>query len=152
MRPLEHSLPLKLLNAREAVMERFRPHLHANGLTEQQWRVLRALAEAEELDVGTLSRRITLLMPSLSRMLPDLEKRGLLSRRRSPQDARLMLARLTGEGQALFARVGAESERIYAAIEAQVGRQTLQELMRALDTVQARLAAPRDPAGGGSGA
>lgn len=143
MRPLDRSLPLKLLNAREAVMERFRPHLNAHGLTEQQWRVLRALAEADELDVGALSRRITLLMPSLSRMLPDLEKRGLIRRHKSPEDARLILARLTDEGRALFAAMSRESERVYLAIEAQVGRDCLDRLMDDLDTFQDRLS-PRN--------
>lgn len=148
MRPLARSLPLKLLSVREAVMERFRPHLHAHGLTEQQWRVLRALAEEEELDVGALSRRITLLMPSLSRMLPELEKRGLIARRKSPEDARLMLARLTDAGQVLFATVGRESERVYAGIEAQVGREALDRLLGELDAFQGKLAGlpPDSPA------
>ena len=140
MRPLARSLPLKLLSVREAVMERFRPHLHAHGLTEQQWRVLRALAEEVELDVGTLSRRITLLMPSLSRMLPDLERRGLIARRKSSDDARLILARLTEAGQALFATVGRESERVYAEIEARVGRDALDRLLGDLDAFQDKLA------------
>jgi len=34
---------MELLKAREAAMERFRPMLREHGLTEQQWRVIRAL-------------------------------------------------------------------------------------------------------------
>ena len=58
MRPLGQSLPLRLLMAREAVMERFRPHLNGAGITEQQWRVLRALCEVEEMDAGELAKAI----------------------------------------------------------------------------------------------
>ena len=82
MRSLDHSLPLMLLRAREAVMDHFRPHLHYHGVTEQQWRVLRALVEFGSLDAGTLARRVCLLMPSLSRILRDLASAGLLKRSR----------------------------------------------------------------------
>ena len=44
----EHSLPMMLLRAREAVMGRFRPMLREFDLTEQQWRIIRVLAEVEE--------------------------------------------------------------------------------------------------------
>ncbi len=44
MRAFSSSLPMALLRAREAVMRRFRPGLRDHGVTEQQWRVLRALA------------------------------------------------------------------------------------------------------------
>ena len=45
--PLAHrNLPLLLLQARERVIAQFRPILKAHGLTEQQWRVLRALVDA----------------------------------------------------------------------------------------------------------
>ena len=43
MRPFERSMPMQLMLAREAVMQRFRPHLNAQGLTDQQWRIIRAL-------------------------------------------------------------------------------------------------------------
>ncbi|MGH7006661.1 MAG: hypothetical protein ACREIP_22160, partial [Alphaproteobacteria bacterium] len=38
MRAFSRSLPMQLLRAREAVMQRFRPMLHQHGVTEQQWR------------------------------------------------------------------------------------------------------------------
>ncbi len=47
MRPFERSLPMQLMLAREAVMQRFRPHLNARGLTDQQWRIVRALNEVD---------------------------------------------------------------------------------------------------------
>ena len=36
MRSLEDSLPLKLLKARETIMDQFRPQLNAHGVTAQQ--------------------------------------------------------------------------------------------------------------------
>ena len=44
MSSLRHrNLALLLLQARESVMAEFRPLLNEHGLTEQQWRVIRAL-------------------------------------------------------------------------------------------------------------
>jgi homoprotocatechuate degradation regulator HpaR len=143
MRALEQSLPLKLLKAREAVMEQFRPHLAAHDLTEQQWRVLRALAEADVVETRTLADRAVLLMPSLSRMLPDLEARGLIARRRGTNDARTVAVGLAPKGRALFDAMSAESERIYREIEQTVGRSVITQIMGDLDRLMSSLDSKR---------
>lgn len=139
MRALDRSLPLKLLRAREAVMDRFRPHLHANGFTEQQWRVIRALVEVETIDAGALAEAVCLRMPSLSRILADLEARGLLRKLRSKADRRLVNVEITEEGRALFARMSEASERIYQSIQDRLGDEEYKDLMLRLDGFIARL-------------
>src|SRR5438552_9275122 len=81
MRDFSRSLPMALLRARESVMRHFRPSLRAHGLTEQQWRILRALASTDDIEVTELARVAYLLGPSLSRILRDLEARRLIERR-----------------------------------------------------------------------
>ncbi len=61
------ALPMALLRAREAVMARFRPLLDAHGINEQQWRVIRVLAEHPSLDATDLAQRANILAPSLTR-------------------------------------------------------------------------------------
>src|SRR3954454_3510617 len=78
MRDFSQSLPMALLRAREAVMRQFRPSLRRQGLTEQQWRLLRALAAVDAIEVTELARVAFLLGPSLSRIVRDLEARGLI--------------------------------------------------------------------------
>ena len=53
---VRRALPIALLEAREAVMSRFRPMLATHDITEQQWRVLRVLAEAGPLEATELAR------------------------------------------------------------------------------------------------
>ena len=72
---------MSLLRAREAVMRQFRPSLRNHGLTEQQWRILRALTAVDNIEVTELARTAFLLGPSLSRILRDLEARHLIERR-----------------------------------------------------------------------
>ena len=85
IRPFEQSLPMALLRAREAAMRRFRPLLAAHALTEQQWRVLRALTATDKAVEPTVLAELTfLLAPSLSRILSNLEGRGLIGGRSPP--------------------------------------------------------------------
>src|SRR5207253_5116112 len=86
MREFSRSLPMSLLRAREAVMRQFRPSLRVYGLTEQQWRILRALNSVESIEVTELARLVFLLGPSLSRILRDLEARQLVERKTAEAD------------------------------------------------------------------
>src|SRR5690348_15475653 len=88
MREFSRSLPMALLRAREAVMRQFRPSLRRHGLTEQQWRILRALATVDASEVTELARTAFLLGPSLSRILRDLEARNLIERKIAKADQR----------------------------------------------------------------
>ena len=88
LQDVEWSLAIKLLRARELVMQRFREHLREHGLTEQQWRVLRVLAERGPLQMLELSERSFLLPASLSRTAPMLEEKGLVDRETVGTDRR----------------------------------------------------------------
>src|SRR6185436_14187583 len=79
--PFGRSLAMLLIRAREAVMQRWRPFLHEGGLTDQQWRVMRALREVDSLEIVELGKRCCIHPASLSRILPNLAAEGVISRR-----------------------------------------------------------------------
>jgi homoprotocatechuate degradation regulator HpaR len=139
IRPFSNSLPMQLLRVREAVMHRFRPHLHAHGITEQQWRILRALAETESLEIHELGSRCCIHPASLSHMLPKLETAELITRKSNAADQRRIIVSLAPAGRRLFVRMGAESEKIYAEITRQLGSKRIETLYQllgeALDTL-----------------
>ena len=145
LRPFSRSLPMALMRAREAVMRQFRPTLQAAHLTEQQWRTLRALGQVETMEATRLAAATFLLAPSLTRILRDLEARGLVRRRADPDDGRVALIGLTAQGLALLAETGAHSERTYRALEARLGRERLERLMRDLAELEAELQEPLEP-------
>lgn len=101
MRDFSLSLPMALLKARESVMARFRPILQDHGLTEQQWRVIRALYDTNGLEVTELAECTLLLMPSLTRILKSLEERNLVKRASVKGDNRRRLIRIS-PGDARF--------------------------------------------------
>ncbi len=142
MRPFANSLPMALLRAREAVMRRFRPGLREHGVTEQQWRVLRALSGFGALEITDLAARTCLLPPSLSRILPDLQARGLIVRRPVAADMRRATVSLTPGGSQLIASHAPQSERVYRDIEERFGAERLRQLFQLLGELETALAAP----------
>ena len=128
MRDFAHSLPMALLQARESAMRRFRPMLRSHGLTEQQWRVIRGLAEVDSVEVSELARRCLLLAPSLTRILQFLESRNLITRSRVAVDQRRSTISLTAPGRKLFEEVAPDSEALYAEIEKAFGKDALDQL------------------------
>jgi homoprotocatechuate degradation regulator HpaR len=136
IRGFDRSLPMTLMRAREAVMRQFRPSLAEHDLTEQQWRVLRALHGADAaLSVGELAERTYLLGPSLSRMLVSLDDRGLIARTSVPGDARRAEITITSRGIGLVAEIAPRSETAYADIERRLGAGELEQLYVLLEKV-----------------
>jgi homoprotocatechuate degradation regulator HpaR len=136
---LETGLPVALLRAREAVMFHMRPILRAHGFTEQQWRVLRKLDPAVPIDKTTLSFRATLLMPSLLRILKDLEEADLIRLVSSDRNPRLSRVVLSAKGTGAVARTSADIERAMKAVKARIGEGSVARLLELLQTVESRL-------------
>src|ERR1700742_4996536 len=139
MREFSRSLPMSLLRAREAVMRQFRPSLRNHGLTEQQWRILRALTAVETIEVTELARVAFLLGPSLSRILRDLEARHLIERRVAKADLRRAMVSISAKGLKLIEAVAPSSEAIYAAMTRRYGARKLAELQEMLHALEGSL-------------
>jgi homoprotocatechuate degradation regulator HpaR len=140
MREFSRSLPMSLLRAREAVMRQFRPSLRNHGLTEQQWRILRALTAVDTIEVTELARVAFLLGPSLSRILRDLEGRDLIERRTAKADLRRGVVSISPKGLKLIEAVAPTSEAIYAEITSRYGARKLAELQDMLGELERSLA------------
>jgi homoprotocatechuate degradation regulator HpaR len=139
MREFSRSLPMSLLRAREAVMRHFRASLRDHGLTEQQWRILRALTAIDAIEVTELARVAFLLGPSLSRILRDLEARHLIERRIAKADLRRGVVSISAKGMKLIEAVAPSSEAIYAAITRRYGARKLAELQDMLHALEGSL-------------
>jgi homoprotocatechuate degradation regulator HpaR len=139
MRPFSESLPMMLLRARESVMRLFRPGLRQHGVTEQQWRILRALAHLGPLEVTELAQATFLLAPSLSRILPDLEKRELIARHQVETDLRRSVVSLEPKALRLIAAHAPFSEKTYALIASRFGAARMRQLLGLLAELEAAL-------------
>ena len=132
LRPTQRSLTMQLLNTRELTMTYFRPLLRNYNVTEQQWRVVRVLAQSPKLDLGTLATETCLLGPSLTRIIQTLVQEGLITRRPDKQDQRRFVVTLTPKGQSLYDTISPQSEAIYQHIEEKFGSAKLNRLNKLL--------------------
>lgn len=69
------------------------------GITLPMWRVMAALLDEGEQRLGDLARLTAIELSTLSRIAATMEAKGLVTRRRSGQDARAVLIALTSDGR-----------------------------------------------------
>ncbi len=136
--PFVHrNLPRLLLQAREAVMAHTRPSLRAHALSDQQWRVLRVLGEHAHdpagIETGRVAREAYLLGPSLTGVLARMERDGLITREKCPQDARRSVVRATALGLEKVQTLSKTIEAHYSWMEQQLGKAKLEQLYALLD-------------------
>jgi homoprotocatechuate degradation regulator HpaR len=127
------NLPLLLLHARESVIARFRPILNAQGVTEQQWRVVRALLERGPLEQRQVGEVCRISSPSLAGVLARMDDLGLVKRERLEADQRRVRVDLTAKSRALAARLAPRIEAEYRDIEAHIGSDFITRFYATLD-------------------
>ncbi len=145
---IHRNLPRLLLQAREAVMAHTRPSLRDQGLSDQQWRVLRVLGEdhgngGTGVETGRIAREAFIIGPSLSGVLTRMERDGLIQRARAATDQRRTVVQATELGLARVATLSTTIEAHYQWMEQHLGKAKLQALYELLDGVIA-LEAPAD--------
>ena len=139
LRSFDRSLPMTLLRAREAVMKEFIPSLREHDLSPQQWRTIRALEHSGDMEITELCERCHLLKPSMTRILQNLQARGLLERRAVANDKRRSTIHLTAHGRELFEKIAPDSIDRYQNITRQFGADKLEQLYDLLDELIASL-------------
>ncbi|MCB4358775.1 homoprotocatechuate degradation operon regulator HpaR [Quatrionicoccus australiensis] len=136
------NLPQLFLKAREELLCHFRPIISHFGLTEQQWRILRALAEMEQLEPREICEHCHILSPSMTGVLSRMEEMGLVTRSRVPEDQRRVIVRLTPKSERLVSELGPLIVAQYKIIEQAFGPELIAQLYEVMDKV---IAAERDP-------
>src|ERR1700754_3703788 len=137
------NLALLLLQARESVMAEFRPLLNEHGLTEQQWRVIRALLQNGPLEPRQLCEHCQIVSPSLTGVLARMEELDLVKRERLPDDQRRLRISLTARSKRLAAKMAPNVEARYEAMERELGPEFTEQLYATLDRLLERLSARR---------
>ncbi len=122
---MHDSLTIALLQARETAMTFFRPIIKQHNLTEQQWRIVRVLAEHPSMDFHDLAFRTCILRPSLTGILTRME---LVLRLKPLNDQRKLYVSLTKEGNALYELAQAQVEEAYQRIEMEYSPEKMQQL------------------------
>lgn len=123
MLALERQVCFALAVATRSVLAVYRPILEPLGLTHPQYLVMLALWGNAPLSVKEIGSMLQLDSPTLSPLLKRLEAAGLITRRRRPDDERVVDVDLTDSGRdlrsealgvppAVIARLGMDIDRL----------------------------------------
>ena len=140
--PSRRNLPLLLLRAREGVMSHFRAILNQQGLTEQQWRVLRALLDESPLEPRQICESCQLLSASATGVLARMEELGLVTRERMAEDQLPVRESITPKSRALARKITPLVDAQYRQLEQSLGPQLLARVYDTLDELLLRLGTP----------
>ena len=113
---LENQLCFPLYVASREVIRLYHPHLSALDLTYTQYIALMALWEAGSMSVKALGERLYLDTGTLTPLLKGMEKKGLITRKRSETDERSVIVALTDGGLALREQALAIPEKVGSCI------------------------------------
>lgn len=122
------SLNIVLIQTREALLSHFRPMLNDMGITDQQWRIIRLLAEHGIMDFQDLAKQACILRPSLTGILTRLEKLNFVVRLKPSNDQRRVFLKLTSEGEYLYEKFCIAVDARYKTLEERFTQEKLQQL------------------------
>ncbi len=102
--PAEESLCTWIRRSEQALMAHHEAVLRAYGLTMTQYTVLLALSREGGMSGAQMARSCGVTQQSMSSVLTNMETKGLIRREPSPVHAKVQIATLTDDGQALLDR------------------------------------------------
>ena len=95
----------KLMRAAESITARTHRHLSSKGLTISQFGVLEALYHLGPLSQKQIGQKILRSRGNITMIIDNLEKRGLVMRKRDKEDRRVFIIHLTDEGNKLISKI-----------------------------------------------
>lgn len=101
MLKLENQLCFPLYACAREIVKKYNPHLDGIGLTYTQYIVMMIMWDKKRVSVKELGAKLYLDSGTLTPVLKSLESKGFVSRRRSVEDERVLIAEITEAGEAL---------------------------------------------------
>lgn len=98
---LKNQLCFPLYAASREVIKQYRPYLDTINLTYTQYIAMMVFWEEKKISVKELGKKLFLDSGTLTPVLKSLEAKGYISRSRSAEDERVLIAEITDEGEKL---------------------------------------------------
>lgn len=112
--PLNEQLCFSLYSTSIAINRLYKPLLDDLGVTYPQYLVLNILWEEDGQTIGGIASRLALEPSTITPLIKRLESAGLVTRRRSPDDERLVHVHLTTAARQLRKRAGCLTDTLLA--------------------------------------
>ena len=135
-----------VMRVQQLLLARVEEALKPYGLTFAAFETLRLLAftRSGALPMGKMGVRLMVHPAAITNAVSKLEQRGLVRRRMSPEDRRVVLAAITDEGRALAEQATAALNRAAFGLPGLSQEQAAQvtEMLRTVRAVVGDIAAP----------
>ena len=136
---LRSYLAYLLTEAERGVNRGLAEALAGEGMTVEQWRILRALSDGYGHSMGDLATAVLMPHPTLTKAVDRLIDEALVYRRQDETDRRRVAVFLAKRGRTLIERLDRHAEEHHRAVEAAYGAQRTERLMRELARLVASL-------------
>lgn len=109
----EELIAQRLFELNKQTMPKFE---RCTGISQSRLEILRELFEAEEINQRELQKKVNIDHAAVTRHLKQLEEKGMVIRRKNPEDNRFTYVRLTEEGKMKIASFCEEKQRFISNI------------------------------------
>jgi MarR family transcriptional regulator, transcriptional regulator for hemolysin len=130
----------RLASTAKEVSRAFGEALAAAGGSEHVWLILLALKTGENANQRALAAAVGIQGATLTHHLNAMEEAGLVTRRRGPQNRRIHVVELTGDGEAAFHRMRAAAVEFDERLRGDLSDEDLQRAAAVLDRLRANVA------------
>lgn len=137
---LAQEATISILRTADVVRRQLAAVVESEGLTQQQYNVLRILRGARPDPLPTLEIRNRLIerSPGITRFLDHLEGKGLVRRERDPEDRRRVQCLITDAGLEVLARLDRAVDDADEAVVEELTTEEMSSLIRLLGLVRSR--------------
>lgn len=141
MYKLDDSLGYKLFQSSRLITNRLNQIFRSNGypITHEQWQLLSRLFERDGQSQHSLAARNERDEPSVSRLVANMERSGLIERRPHPTDKRMNLVFLTEESKRMKEGYTASAIQTLEDAAQGIDRDEFAQCMRTLDRIRRNL-------------
>lgn len=141
MYKLADSIGYKLFQSSRLINNRLNQTFRSNGypITHEQWQLLSRLFEKDGQSQQSLAVLNERDEPSVSRLVANMERSGLVKRRPHPTDKRMNLVFLTEESKRMKEDYTASAVQTLEEAARGIDRDELAQCMRTLDRIRRNL-------------
>lgn len=108
---LQHFVPYLMYRITNKLNLRLRSQLRKADINITRWRVLAVLRAYGELNLGRIVELTVMEQPSVSRVVSQLDREGLIRRKVSKRDSRFVYISLTAAGERAFKSIYPTAEQ-----------------------------------------
>jgi MarR family transcriptional regulator, organic hydroperoxide resistance regulator len=138
---LDGFFPYRLYRASKKLQLRLQTRLRSLRMGFSQWTVISVLKAYGALSIGEIVEATLMEQPTISRVVARLEKDGLVSKRASTRDSRMVLISLTTAGIEVFKQIVPAALRHQEIALEGIGRKEIAQVIATLEKIEENIEA-----------